>query len=211
MNLRTEIFRVLSWLYLGLALTGCSWFGGDRPKPVERAEFDQLTGRVTHLEDVVLNNPAAGWLNVSPGQPPVPARTQTAASAGPARPAGYGSYQMALRLVRSRRYAEAAPIFEAMLAGNPQGRLAPNARYWLGECYYARGDFARAMTEFQRGFYDYPASGKAPDCLLKMSYSQSRLGDGPGAMETMRVLLERYPDSDSARLVMSGRSRFGGS
>jgi tol-pal system protein YbgF len=97
-----------------------------------------------------------------------------------------------------------------MLADWPQGRLAPNARYWLGECHYAQGDFREAFMEFRQGINDYPSSAKAPDYLLKMAYCQSRLGDGPGAMESMRLLLDRYPESDSARMVQSGRSSFNG-
>jgi TolA-binding protein len=60
------------------------------------------------------------------------------------------------------------------------------------------------------GFSDHPGSNKAPDYLLKMSYCQSLLGDGPGAMESLRQLLSSYPDSDSAKMVRSGRSRFAG-
>jgi tol-pal system protein YbgF len=213
MRVFTKIVRIFIWFYLGLALTACTWFGSDPPKPVERAEFDGLSARVTHLEDVVLRSPQAGWINVNQpggatggGQVPVPMLQDT--SVNPKKSSDYGRYQRALSLVRSRKYSQAAAIFQAMLAENPQGRLAPNARYWLGECYYARGDFAQAMNEFQTGYRDYPASAKAPDFLLKLSYSQSRLGDGPGAMETMRVLLEMYPGSNSARLVTSGRSRF---
>jgi tol-pal system protein YbgF len=97
-----------------------------------------------------------------------------------------------------------------MLSDFPGGGLAPNARYWLGECRYAVGDYQGALAEFARGFADYPDSNKAPDCLLKMSYSQSRLGDGPAAMESLRLLLTRYPDSPSAGLIRNGRARFSG-
>jgi tol-pal system protein YbgF len=101
--------------------------------------------------------------------------------------------------------------FSEMLRDFPGGRLAPNARYWLGECRYAVGDFSGALIEFRQGLADYPQSNKAPDYLLKMSYCQSQLGDGPGAMESLRRLLSVYPESDSAKMVKSGRSRFTGS
>ncbi|MDR1873150.1 MAG: tol-pal system protein YbgF [Deltaproteobacteria bacterium] len=193
-----------------MTLTGCSLFGGERPKPVERAEFDQLTGRVVHLEDVVLKNPAVFTPGLTPAGSPglTPGLAPPVAPVRPTRGQEWSRYQRALGQVKSRRYSQAAAAFEAMLAENPAGSLAPNARYWLGECYYAQGDFTRALVEFSQGFRDYPTSNKAPDYLLKMSYSQSRLGDGPGAMESMRVLLERYPESNSARLVKSGRTRF---
>ncbi|MDR0549291.1 MAG: tol-pal system protein YbgF [Deltaproteobacteria bacterium] len=192
-------------------MAACTLFGGSYSKPVERAEFDELSGRVGRLEELV-KSPTSSW-----APPPIPGVRSPELTPAPAsgplvtnprRSKYWTRYQRALSQVRSRRYAEAAAAFEAMLAEDPTGPLAPNARYWLGECFYARGDFSRALSEFQQGIVDYPSSAKAPDYLLKMSYSQSRLGDGPGAMESMRRLLDSYPNSDSARLVKSGRSRF---
>jgi tol-pal system protein YbgF len=189
-----------------LMLSGCT-LGSGRSGVVRQPEFQELTGRVSSLEDVVVGRRAGG---IPPGTPVVGAP----GAGGYANPAVRASgserarYNRALSMVRSRRYAEAASAFRSFLDDYPSGRLSPNARYWLGEAHYARGDFAGALAEFQRGFSDYPDSAKAPDCLLKAAYSQSRLGDGPGAMETMRVLLEYYPNSDSANLVRSGRSKF---
>jgi tol-pal system protein YbgF len=119
-------------------------------------------------------------------------------------------YNQAQSLLKQKKYAQAATAFNDMLRDFPSGQLAPNARYWLGECRYAVGDYGGAFLEFRQGYHDYPQSNKAADCLLKMSYCQSLLGDGPGAMETLRILLANYPDSDSARLVTSGRGRFAG-
>ncbi len=97
-----------------------------------------------------------------------------------------------------------------MLNQHPGGRLAPNARYWLGECYYAQGRFREAAAEFQRCASDYPQSAKAPDALLTLSYSYDRLGEGPQAMAALDQLLSRYPRSNAAAMMKSGRGRFSG-
>ncbi|MDR2612896.1 MAG: tol-pal system protein YbgF [Deltaproteobacteria bacterium] len=183
---------------------------------VRRPEFEELKGRVANVEDIVIGRRAQGLPAGTPGgvppgaggySPPLPAAPPSAAaSSGSER----SRYNRALALVRGRRYAEAEQSFRSFLNDYPNGRLSPNARYWLGESHYARGDFAGALAEFLRGYRDYPESAKAPDCLLKAAYSQSKLGDGPGAMESLRVLLDRYPGSSSAGLVRSGRSRFPG-
>jgi tol-pal system protein YbgF len=232
--------------------SGCSMFG-----MVERGEYNELSGRVTNLEDIVVHDRLAGPPGGAGGaysglpaaySPPPPSyggssssSSAAAPTAGdyslaglptitdPASPIYYGPaaatpaagaadprasgnernrYNRAMALLKGKRYDDAAAAFRAILADFPGGRLSPNARYWLGECHYAKGDFSSALQEFQRGFYDYPQSNKAPDYLLKAAYSQSRLGDGPGAMESLRVLLERYPSSNSANMVKSGRSRF---
>jgi tol-pal system protein YbgF len=147
--------------------------------------------------------------------PAPPAAAPGASSSAPAGPKPSASertrYNRAQSLLKSKQYAKAAMAFSEMLRDFPGGALAPNARYWLGECRYAAGDFSGALAEFRQGLQDYPQSNKAPDYLLKMSYCQSQLGDGPGAMQSLRQLLASYPDSDSAKMVKSGRSRFVGS
>ncbi|MDR2351894.1 MAG: tol-pal system protein YbgF [Deltaproteobacteria bacterium] len=206
---------------------------------VSRPEFEDLSGRVSTLEDIVITrrarNPNQPLAQLPPDQLP-PAQLSTSTQPLPALPGSPGPtgtqlgplpgtppvghqaarptanertrYNQALAMVKQKKYREAASAFTSFLNDFPGSALAPNARYWLGECHYVRGDFTGALNEFRRGYFDFPQSRKAPDYLLKMAYSQSRLGDGPGAMESVRVLLERYPSSNSATLVKSGRSRF---
>ncbi|MDR3135078.1 MAG: tol-pal system protein YbgF [Deltaproteobacteria bacterium] len=199
-------------LALGLSM-GCG------SKAVTKEEFDGLDGRVTKLEDTVYRGAGSVGATGFGGQyPPGGVAQQSSPFAevfGPApgqksSASERASYNRARSLLKQKKYSQAATAFSQQLSDFPGGSLAPNARYWLGECRYAVGDYSGAFLEFRQGFGDYPQSNKAPDYLLKMSYCQSLLGDGPGAMETLRILLAKYPDSDSARLVTSGRSRFAG-
>ncbi|MDR2302688.1 MAG: tol-pal system protein YbgF [Deltaproteobacteria bacterium] len=211
--------------FLAMAMimaTGCS------SKAVTQDEFAGLTGRVDKLEQTVYrgSGQTAGSLATSPGPsgayPPGggvdpafqavfgPPSVSGAPSVQKTSASERSRYNRARSLLNQKKYAQAAAAFSEMLSDYPGGKLAPNARYWLGECRYAVGDYSGAFLEFRQGYNDYPQSNKAADCLLKMSYCQSLLGDGPGAMETLRILLANYPDSDSARLVTSGRGRFSG-
>ncbi|MDR2340068.1 MAG: tol-pal system protein YbgF, partial [Deltaproteobacteria bacterium] len=189
-----------------LFLAACPF--GQGSEAVTRPEFNQLSGRVTNLEDMVISQRAGAAGPVGPGTPAFPG-TPPAPQAAP-KPTGSerSRYNQALSLLKAKKYAQAESAFRAFLTDFPNGTLSPNARYWLGESLYARGDFQGALTEFRQGARDYPQSGKAPDCLLKMAYSQSKLGDAPGAMESLRVLLESYPSSNSAQMVKSGRASF---
>ena len=119
------------------------------------------------------------------------------------------AYERGQTLLKQKKYDQAAEVFRGLLAQNPSGPLAPNARYWLGECHYAKGEYSQAAVEFQRCARDYPASDKAPDALLKLSYSYDRLGDGPQAMNALDQLLSRYPNSNAASLMKSGQGGFG--
>ncbi|MDR2368437.1 MAG: tol-pal system protein YbgF [Deltaproteobacteria bacterium] len=207
-------------LAMGLVfLAGCS------SKAVTQEEFSGLAGRVVKLEETVYrgggSQPGAlGAPGLSQYPPGGTGAVDPAFAAAfgppPAQKAGGVSgsertrYNRARSLLKQKKYAQAATAFSELIRDYPGGTLAPNARYWLGECRYAAGDYSGAFLEFRQGYNDYPRSNKAADCLLKMSYCQSLLGDGPGAMESLRVLLANYPDSDPARLVTSGRGRFVG-
>jgi tol-pal system protein YbgF len=142
-------------------------------------------------------------------RPPPGQSSRLDVPAGP-RPgsAEAATYQEGQNLLKAGKYDQAAPVFSRMLAENPGGRLAPNARYWLGECFYARGRFGEAAAEFQRCADDYPRTDKAADALLKLSYSYDRLGDGHRAMAALDRLLGQYPGSQAAGLVKSGRGHF---
>ena len=139
--------------------------------------------------------------------PPPGQSSRPPAQAGP-RPGSPGAavYQEGQNLLKAGKYDQAAGVFSRMLAENPGGRLAPNARYWLGECHYAQGRYGQAAAEFQRCADDYPRTDKAADSLLKLSFSYDRMGDGPRAMAAVDRLLGQYPGSNAAGLVKSGRA-----
>lgn len=191
---------------------------------VVRQEFDDLRTRVGHLEATVgvmsggslpmaassgLNPPAA-----SSHSPLPPAGAELLPPAGSAAVKTGGTeksmYQQGQNLLKQKKYDQAASVFSDMLRQYPAGSLAPNARYWLGESYYASGRWSSAAAEFQRCADDFPQSAKAPDSLLKLSYSYDKMGDGPQAMAAMDRLLTQYPRSSAAGMVKNRQSRFNG-
>jgi tol-pal system protein YbgF len=207
-----------------LTLEGCRSVGGGQY--VGRNEFDTLTHRVVEVEARVGLSPWGGGLPALVSAPPAeevrpsaPAPAVQTPAPGLMPPPGYkpgGSwstgekavYQEGQRLLKARQYARAADIFSRLLAENPAAGLAPNARYWLGECFYAQGHFSEAATEFRRCADEYPQTDKAADALLKLSFCYDRLGDGPRAMAALDQLLGRYPRSNAALMVKSGRGNF---
>lgn len=81
---------------------------------------------------------------------------------------------------------------------HPQNSLQPNFQYWIGETYYSQERYAQAILSFKQVVQNYPQSEKAPDALLKIAYSYSKLGDKQNAAFYKRVLAEDYPDSEAA-------------
>lgn len=135
----------------------------------------------------------------SQGQTAAPAQsagsTQTAAL-----PAGTAKeqYDYAFGLLSQANYPQAEQALTAFLADHPSDPLAGNAKYWLGETHYVRGQFRDAAVIFAEGYQQYPNSAKAPDNLLKLGKSLASLGQNADACGTFSELLKRYPEAHPA-------------
>ena len=81
----------------------------------------------------------------------------------------------------------------------PQGRYAANARYWIGEGYYAQGKLQDALRQFQTVEQSFPRHHKTADALLKAGMTMSRLGDARGAKKQYQRVLDCFPQSRSAK------------
>lgn len=139
-------------------------------------------------------------------QPPVqfgPPGGQTAAAPAEEEKA---AYDQAFAALREGRYAESARRFQAFLDRYPDGDLADNALYWLGESYYVTQNYRIALDTFDNMLRRYPQSPKAPDALLKVGYCQFEMKDWSRAEATLREVISRYPDTTVARLA-EGRLR----
>lgn len=177
-------------LGLLLSLAGCASTAGSPP------------GGKDHI-------PAAGGIEqpAGPTQPAVPSGFRPPPPSA-ATKAQKEQYQKGQNLLKNRDYKGAALVFQRILDGNLEAPLAPNARYWLGECYYAQGRYEEALREFNRCYHDYPQTLKASDALLKRAYCYNMLNRGQEAMRDLDLLLRNYPRSSAAGLVRSGRVRF---
>jgi tol-pal system protein YbgF len=80
-------------------------------------------------------------------------------------------YENAFSQLKSGQYDAAEQGFQQFLSANPNHSLAGNAKYWLGESFYARGQYDKASRTFAEAYQQYPKSPKAPDNLLKLGMS----------------------------------------
>ena len=103
-------------------------------------------------------------------------------------------YRFAFSLLRQADYNKAATAFEEFLGAHPNDNLAANARYWLGETHYVRGDYRTAAKEFLTGFQKNPKGSKAPDSLLKLGMSLIGLNQNKDACATFDKLSADFPE-----------------
>jgi tol-pal system protein YbgF len=96
---------------------------------------------------------------------------------------------------QNKQYDKAIEKFSDLLRTNPDHELADNAQYWLAEAYYMKGDYRRALVEFEKVF-TFTQKGKYDDAQLKLGYCYLKLGQKEKAKEEFERLITHYPYSE---------------
>jgi tol-pal system protein YbgF len=91
--------------------------------------------------------------------------------------------------------------FEAFLKQYPNTELSNNAQFWIGETYYQKKDFEKAILEYEKAIIQYPEGGKIPVALFKQALAFLELGDKRNARRLLRGVIERYPYSYQAEIA----------
>jgi tol-pal system protein YbgF len=130
---------------------------------------------------------------------PQPQSTQPRPSA--LDPEARRTYDAALALVNNKQYGPALDAFAGFLMKYPDHPYAANAMYWRGECYFAQGEYIRAIEQFDGVVVRFPLGGKTPDALLKLGISQQKLGNPQKAQTYFEKLGREWPRSDAAQHV----------
>ena len=102
-------------------------------------------------------------------------------------------YNEAFASIKKQDYKTAEKQFEAFLELYPKNDLAGNAQYWLGESYFARGQFDKAAVAFAEGFQKYRDSQKAPDNLFKLGLTMARMNKKEEACIAFKNFSAEYP------------------
>ena len=91
--------------------------------------------------------------------------------------------------------------FEAFLKQYPNTDLSDNAQFWIGETYFAKRDYERAILEYEKVIAKYPEGDKVPAAMLKQALAFLELGDKPNGRNLLKRVIERYPHSEQAELA----------
>ena len=102
-------------------------------------------------------------------------------------------YQQGYGALLQKDYAGAEGAFRQLLDTYPEDPLAGDAQYWIGETYYARGQYKNAADAFLKGYKTYKSDQKAPDTLLKLGMALAALGQKDAACSTFNELKAKYP------------------
>jgi tol-pal system protein YbgF len=123
-----------------------------------------------------------------------------AAPAGPV-PAPRELYSQAYADFARGNYDLAVQGFGEYIRNYPGTDFTDNAQYWIGECLYGKKMYAEAIEAWNTLFKDHPASDKLPDARVKKGMALERLGRKSQALVEYRYVVDRYPNSQAARIA----------
>lgn len=101
-------------------------------------------------------------------------------------------YQNAYDDLRFGEYKSAIENFTKFIDQYPNDKLANNAQYWIGECYYGMKDFKRAAEEFKKVQENYPHGAKVPDAKLKYALCLYDLKEIDLCFAELKKLVSEY-------------------
>ena len=181
------------------------------------AGVKDLTDRVAELSESLdalrrqfpspLGTPSAGDIATStpPAAPAAPGAPATAppAATPPATPAPAPRelYSQAYADYARGNYDLAIQGFSEYVRNYPDTDFTDNAQYWIGECLYSKKMYAEAIEAWNTLFKDSPTSDKIPDARVKKGMALERLGRKSQALVEYRYVVDRFPNSQAARLA----------
>jgi tol-pal system protein YbgF len=174
---------------------------------------DELKSRLAKLDKSIqdlqtqLQNIQSPPANAAPaGQPGDPNAPQgSGASMGsPAAPAANvapplkDTYQAAYRDYMAAHYDVAASEFQDVVHYYPMDDLAGTAQFYLGEIAYRQLDYANAVKAYNAVLQGFPGNPKAPAAQLKKGLSLLQLNKKDAAINELRALIQRHPQTPEA-------------
>lgn len=127
------------------------------------------------------------------------AAVQNISSISPSK--AYAAYEQAFNVLKEGRYARSRQEFREFLRRYPNSQYADNARYWLGESYYAERLFNQALEQFRKVLANFPNGNKRAAARLKIGFIQYEQGKLEQARETLVKVIQRHPNSAVASLA----------
>ena len=108
-------------------------------------------------------------------------------------------YQNALRDFTSGHYDLSRQEFSDYIHNFPSNDLASNSQFYLGEIFYAQGDYKNAITAYDMVLSKYPQSFKLAASLLKKAQAELALSMKTSGVRDLREVVRRFPGSDESR------------
>ena len=120
------------------------------------------------------------------------------------------SYDSAMRQLSSGDQDEAIQSLRNFLHENASSPYADDAQFWIGEAYFRKGQYHRAIIEFNQVSINYGSGDKAPSALLRQAEAFRIVGDRVDARLSLQKVINRYPGTGEAAKASKMLTEIGG-
>lgn len=175
-------------------------------------------------DDPRFNSPEASAPQASmPGDSPTWPRSAAAPSApatSPAPPSDAAAsvpqelvgsaYDSAMRQFSNGDHDEAIQSFRNFLHDHGSSPYADDAQYWIGEAYFRKGQYHRAIIELQQVSVNYASGDRAAASLLRQAEAFRIVGDRVDAKLSLQKVTSRYANTPEAAKASRMLAELGG-
>ncbi len=105
---------------------------------------------------------------------------------------GRVEFENAFKLVRNKQYSQAIDGFKAFLQKYPSGAYSDNARFWIGQVYFAQSNFEKAEEQFSLMRTEFPDSTKMSAAMLKLADIKVKQGKWDEAKALYNEVVSKY-------------------
>ncbi|HEY2774052.1 MAG TPA: tol-pal system protein YbgF [Candidatus Binatia bacterium] len=119
------------------------------------------------------------------------------------------AYDSAMRQLAEGDQDEAIQSFRNFLHDNATSPYADDAQFWIGEAYFRKGQYHRAIIEFNQVSINYGSGDKAPAALLRQADAFKIVGDRVDAKLSLQKVIGRYPGTGEAAKASKMLSELG--
>ncbi len=120
------------------------------------------------------------------------------------------SYDSAMRQMQGGDHDDAIQGFRNYLHENGASPYADDAQFWIGESYFRKGQYHRAIIEFNQVSINYGSGDRAPAALLRQAEAFRIVGDRVDARLSLQKVINRYPGTGEAAKASRMLSEIGG-
>jgi tol-pal system protein YbgF len=116
-------------------------------------------------------------------------------------------YDLALATLKEGDFSAAETKFSDFIVKYPTSGLQSNATFWYAETFYRRGIYDKAAINYLQSYKKYPKASKAPDALLKLSYSLASLNKQKEACSMLAKLESEFPKRPIGSIKRANEAR----
>jgi TolA-binding protein len=109
-------------------------------------------------------------------------------------------------LFKSKRYVEAAPVYDSLKDSDLNSGYRADASFKLGWCYMQTHDDAKAIVALSAFLKDYPLNEMVPSALAQRAVAYQESHDLTSALKDFDGLLANYPKAKERELALQQKA-----